>query len=167
MSEYQSNAEMEYGREDARDAALRDLCVRARPTEPTEAAWNGVWSNVVTALDAPAVIPMPEHRRSVLARLSWPVLAQAAAVLLMATFVVAQFRPGGVHEAVVPIAQVSDAPQTSPTVTLASVDIPEGELTVIHIGADGVRTSELPRDDRSNGLDESLTFLNRMEAIGE
>jgi hypothetical protein len=165
MSEYQANTEAEM--EDARDAALRDLCVRARPTEPTEVEWNGVWTNVVSALDAPAVIPMPEHRRSVLARLSWRVVAQAAAVLLMATFVVAQFRSDGLPEAVTPIAQVPDAPQTSPTVTLASVDIPEGELTVIHIGADGVRTSELPRDDRSNGLDESLTFLNRMEAIGE
>jgi hypothetical protein len=169
MSEYQANsdAELGSGREDERDVALRDLCVRARPVEPVEAEWNGVWSNVVAALDAPAVIAMPERRRSGFVLPSWSVLAQAAAVLLMVTLLVPRFRSGEGPEAVAPVAQRSDVPpETSPT-TLGMVDIPEGELMVIHIGADGLRTTELPRDDRPNALDESYTFLNRMEAIGE
>lgn len=163
MSESQANHETESDRDVARDLALRELCAHARPPEPTEAEWDGVWSNVVTALDAPAVIPMPERRR-----MSWRVLAQAAALLLMATLVVARYRPSVAPEPAVPVAENPDTPaRRSPTATLATVDIPEGELMVIHIGVDGLSTTELPSDERSNALDESLAFLNRMEAIGE
>lgn len=158
MSEYPTNSDAESGRQ----AALRDLCARARPPEPTEAEWDGVWSNVVAALDAPAVVPMPEPRWSVVARLSWRVLAQAAAVLLMASLVVARYRSGLAPDAPGPIAQ-----HTDPPATLAVVDIPEGELTVIHIGPDGLSTTELVPDDRPNALDELYAFLNRMEASGD
>jgi hypothetical protein len=168
MSDYQAKSEAEHARETAHDLALRDLCVRTRPPEPVEAEWDGVWSNVVTALDAPAVIAMPERRRSVFALPSWRVLAQAAAVLLMATLVVGRFRSSDAPQVVGPFAQDPGTPPvTSPTVTLGSVDIPEGEPMVIHIDTDGVRITELPHDERPNALDESYTFLNRMEAIGE
>jgi hypothetical protein len=87
---------------------------------------------------------------------------------LMATLGVGRFRSSDAPQVVGPFAQDPGTPPvTSPTVTLGSVDIPEGEPMVIHIDTDGVRITELPHDERPNALDESYTFLNRMEAIGE
>jgi hypothetical protein len=157
----------------ARADALTRLWDATRPVEPSDAAWDALWSEVTARLDSAEVEESREvvpARRDTLWYLRVAALAQAAAVLAAVTLWAAR-RPGPPAEAPAPAPAASVLARVDPPAlpALQTIDIPEGEVGVIREDA---RDKELhlvglSLDDHPDGVAPSFSMLNVFEAIAE
>jgi hypothetical protein len=152
----------------ARNAALTGLWEATRPAEPSDAAWDALWSRGAARLDAPRapdvepevaaepdVLPfLPVSRGRLVARLF--VAAQAAAILAAAVLWAAR-RPA-------PAPDLPEAGLMVRTVALrAEVEAEPGEILIIRDEGQSLRPDKVTQDDRSNTLDPYWAALNDLE----
>lgn len=157
-----------------RDARLGRLWEATRPPELSEFAWERIWANISDKLDrptAPIPAPRPSSPRN-WRRLAIPalIIAQAAAVLISVTLLWRLDKPNPAAHAV---ADASETPMAveSPEVSVVSmvsvVSIDQGQNVVIELGGDKILSRNVPPIGNPNGVDDTVRFWNRAEALDE